>query len=86
MLISNIVTRSLQVMLMTLCMLITSPLLSQETESDESISSEQKNPSQSDNTTTNNDNTKSKSKPQENVFKPSEEISEDLPVPFPVDI
>ena len=27
-----------------------------------------------------------KSKPKEKVFKPSEEISEDLPVPFPVDI
>ena len=25
-------------------------------------------------------------KPKEKVFKPSEEISEDLPVPFPVDI
>ena len=27
-----------------------------------------------------------KSKPDEEVFKPTEEISEDLPVPFPVDI
>ena len=27
-----------------------------------------------------------KPKPKEKVFKPSEEISEDLPVPFPVDI
>jgi len=28
----------------------------------------------------------SKPKPKEKVFKPSEEISEDSPVPFPVDI
>jgi len=27
-----------------------------------------------------------KNKPKERVFKPSEEISEDLPVPFPIDI
>ena len=27
-----------------------------------------------------------KSKPPKEVFKPTEEISEDLPVPFPVDI
>lgn len=30
--------------------------------------------------------TSSKPEPSERVFKPSEEISEDLPVPFPVDI
>ncbi len=29
---------------------------------------------------------KSNAKPPKKVFKPSEEISEDLPVPFPVDI
>ena len=29
---------------------------------------------------------KKQTKPKEKVFKPSEEISEDLPVPFPVDI
>ena len=28
----------------------------------------------------------SKPKPKQKVFRPSEEISEDLPVPFPVDI
>jgi len=28
----------------------------------------------------------SKTKPNQTVFRPSEEISEDLPVPFPVDI
>lgn len=31
-------------------------------------------------------NKTSNSKPTEKVFKPSEEISEDSPVPFPVDI
>lgn len=36
---------------------------------------------------TNAETTKtSKAKPEQKVFKPSEEISEDRPVPFPVDI
>ena len=30
--------------------------------------------------------TQSKNDPNDKVFKPTEEISEDLPVPFPVDI
>jgi len=29
---------------------------------------------------------RSKAEPKEKVFRPSEEISEDLPVPFPIDI
>ena len=35
---------------------------------------------------TEGNNTQRKPEPKERVFKPSEEISEDLPVPFPVDI
>ena len=35
---------------------------------------------------TQEENKKQSAKPKEKVFKPSEEISEDLPVPFPIDI
>ena len=57
------------------------PVYAQQNDSLPSTQQTEKNkPSTEDN------RTKRKPEPKERVFKPSEEISEDLPVPFPVDI
>jgi len=76
-------------MVFVLLMSMASVLLAQQ-EGDQS-DTDQSKPSNSsgapNSQTINKDsNTQSKPKPAERVFKPSEEISEDSPVPFPVDI
>lgn len=70
-------------------MLMTCSVFSQESSSeavgDESKSSTNIDPSSNTSADRRGDS-ESKPKQQERVFKPSEEISEDSPVPFPVDI
>jgi len=61
-------------------------VLAQEVSNDEVKTQASNNTEKDSSSNDNNKAAQSKPKSEERVFKPSEEISEDSPVPFPVDI
>ncbi len=62
------------------------PTVAEDTVEEQQTSSPQTEAPKSKTTSNTAPKTKSKSRPTEREFDPSEEISEDLSVPFPVDI
>jgi len=77
-----------KILFMITLLLSSVQVLSQQssTETANTESENNTNNDSSSNSESANNTAESKPKPQERVFKPSEEISEDSPVPFPVDI